>query len=124
MTEDKLELEDMQALLRLEAFHRFLFRVIQEAGIFSAQTDGSVGRDQFNLGRRNLGLTILDMAERGQPTQSAHPAGPLITLIQAMRAETQKPTEDRNEKRKSSHYDRTADVAPRDDDDEDDANRA
>jgi hypothetical protein len=121
MTEDKQLVRDMADLMERAAFRRFLFAVIQRAGIFSAQTDGSVGRDQFNLGRRNLGLEILDLVETGQPVAEVHPGGALLTLIQVLREETTRsPTETQNAiKAKSSKHDRHAELLDDDGDDPD-----
>jgi hypothetical protein len=102
---------DMDLLNQRPEWRRFLWRVIQSAGIFTRTTDGSVGRslDYFE-GRRNLGLDILDMAERGQPIPETHPDGPLFTLIQTLREETSKPTEKPNAKRRSSEFNRHDDA--------------
>lgn len=107
MTDDpqaKRDKDDMIELLAMPPFKRFLFRVIQNAGLFNAVTDGSGGRslDYFE-GRRNLGLEILDMAESGQPINDAHPSGPLLTLIQVLIEETQKPPEKPNAKRNANY---------------------
>lgn len=118
MTEDKALIQDMQDLVARPQFQRFLFAVIQRAGLFDAQTDGSVGRDQFRLGRRNLGLEILDLAESGQPIPERHPGGPLLTLLQVLREETLKPTEKPNAKDRSSSNYRHSELLDPDDGDE------
>jgi hypothetical protein len=100
---------DMEVLVRLREFKRFLWRVIQEAGLFEATTDGSEGRDRYRAGRRDLGLAILDMAELGQPLPDVHPDGPLLTMIQILLEETQRPPEEKPNAR-SPQYDRTDDL--------------
>jgi hypothetical protein len=112
MTPEQQLKSDMQELLARPSFRRFLWRVIQSSRLFASTTDGSEGRDRYNAGRRDLGLEILDMAEQGQPIQSAHPDGPLLTLIQALREETQKQPEETKRERQ----DRYSEV--RDDDDQ------
>jgi hypothetical protein len=104
----KRDKDDMIVLLRLPEFRKFLFRVIQKGGLFDAVTDGSGGRslDYFE-GRRNLVLELLDMAESGQPINDAHSSGPLLTLIQVLIEETQKPPEKPNGRRNS--HDRNLD---------------
>lgn len=101
---------DMKSLLAQPAFPRFLWRVIQSCGLFSAATDGSVDRHlAYDEGRRNLGLEILAMAELGQP--ASHPNGqPILTILQALREEANQP----QEKPLAKRYDRTAEL---DDDD-------
>jgi hypothetical protein len=122
MTPEQQEKADMAELLERASFRRFLFRVIQSAGIFTATTDGSKERDQFNLGRRNLGLEILDMAERGQPIPDVHPAGPLLTIIQAFREETNQHTlETHDAKSRSAQFDRSSELGVDDDAEDDDA---
>ncbi len=100
------ERSDMEFLMRRGEFQRFMWRVIQASGLLSRTTDGSEGRNlAFDEGRRNLGLDILDMAEKGQPIPDAHPDGPLLTLIQVLREETQKPPAERpNDRTKPDRY--------------------
>lgn len=116
--DEQLFKQDMEFLNSRGEWRRFLWRVIQMAGILSRTTDGSVERslDYFE-GRRNLGLDILDMAERGQPIPELHSDGPLLTLIQALHEETSKPsTEKPNAKRRSSSYNRNDELADADPD--------
>lgn len=119
MIEDKQLIRDMQDLLERPQFLRFLFAVIQRAGLFtSPQTDGSVGRDHY-VGRRSLGLEILELAELGQPIPEVHSAGPLLTLIQVLREETLKPpTEKQNAQGRSSQYNRSDELRDPDDDED------
>lgn len=79
---------EMEMLLKQPAFLKFLARVIQNAGIYSAQTNGADSRHLLMEGRRDLGLTILRDAARGQPTDNAQAAFSL-TLIQVLREEAQ-----------------------------------
>lgn len=112
MTDEQIQRADMQFLIQREEFRRFLFRVIQTAGIFNRTTDGSDGRNlAYDEGRRNLGLDILDMAESGQPIPDTHPGGPLLTITQALIAESQTQPEKPNGRRKPDRYDRNAELA-------------
>jgi len=113
--EQQLKL-DMEELLKLAPFMRFIFELIQRSGYLDATTDGSVERILVSSGRRQLAREILDMVEIGQP--AAHPGNmPILTLMQTLREEAQQHTESRNEK--SSRYDRTAELADPDEDDAD-----
>ena len=106
---DERDKQDMAFLNGRAEFRRFLFRVIQTSGLFHRTTDGSDGRNlDYFEGRRNLGLEILDMAESGQPIPHAHGDGPFLSLIQALREESQQPTEKPNAKRR---YDRNSELA-------------
>lgn len=104
---DKQDKSDQALLLQRPEYLRFLFRVIQSAGIYQSTTNGADGRNLVSEGRRNLGLEILDMAENGQPITVSHPVGPLLTLIQVMREETQQPS---TEKPNGRRYDRNNDI--------------
>lgn len=90
MSDERQQKSDVEHLLAQPPFLRFLWRVIQIAGLFDrTDADGSERRRLDHEGRRNLGLDILEMAEAGQP--AAHPDGlPILTLIQTLREETQK----------------------------------
>lgn len=108
MTEEEQLASDMRAIWALPdgVAARTVLRVIQMAGIFSAATDGSEGRDLAvaQQARKNLGLDVLSMFERGQPV--AHPTGqPLLTIYHALREEATKP----QEKPKRDRYDRHSD---------------
>lgn len=116
MSEKQFDL-DMVSLMRLSAFKRFLWRVIQDAGLLERNADGSDGRDRYRAGRRDLGLDILDLAERGQPVQDLHPNYPLLTIIQTLIEETQKSPEEKSNVRSPKSYDRTADVLDEDEPD-------
>ena len=104
MTGDRQIKTDMEALLLRPEFRRFLWRVIQMAGIFEPVANGADGRNLIDEGRRNLGLEILADAELGQPV--AHPDQiPILTMIQVLREEAQEqPTEKPHAKR--DRYDR------------------
>lgn len=113
--EQQLKL-DMEELLKLPPFMRFIFELIQRSGYLDATTDGSVERTFAMNGRRQLAREILDMVELGQPV--AHPDKlPILTLMQTLREEAQQHTESRNEK--PSRYDRTADLGLDEDDESD-----
>jgi hypothetical protein len=83
--QDKIDLAD---LIERPGFRRFLFRVIQNAGIFAATANGTDQRTSFNDGRRSLGLDILCEVDAAQPVPG--PSGiPTLTLIQVLREEAQ-----------------------------------
>lgn len=113
MSLDKQQTLDVQELLRLPAFLRFLdFAVIQPAGIYGAATNGSEGRNLVSEGRRGLGLDILAMVDSGQPAQ--HPDGtPVLTMLQILREKSQSTKERADE---PSRYDRNAELGGSDDD--------
>lgn len=119
---DKRDHQDMEALVRQEAFTRFLLRVIQRARIFSPTTDGSREQHLLNEGARQLGLAILDWAEKAQP--AAHPDLPIFTLLQVTREEAITPSAKQegqsDEKRKrTDRYDRNAEFDDTDADEDD-----
>jgi hypothetical protein len=103
--------EDMAKLMALPEFRRFLWRVIQNAGIFSATTNGSDSRYFIAEGRRQLGFSILADAEQAFPVQ--HPDQiPVLTVIQVLREETQN---SQKSEKPNDRYDRTADISDLDD---------
>ena len=104
---ETLAKQDCEHLLTQAQFRRFLFRLIQTAGIFSPTTNGSDGRnlDHFE-GRRHLGLEILAEVAGAQPV--ADPEG-YLTLLQVLREEAQQTPEE--PKRAKSRYDRTDELA-------------
>jgi hypothetical protein len=111
MTPEEREIEDIRKLLPLPEFKRFLFRVIQSARIFDRTADGSDGDTAY--GRRNLGLEILEMVEKGQPVP--HPDGqPLLTILQIIREEANQPGEGKPNVRRK--YDRNAELGSDDGD--------
>jgi hypothetical protein len=106
---DKAIKQDMERLIALPEFRRFLFRVIQSAGILSRITDGSNTRSlDYCEGRRNLGFDILDEAELGQATPHEDA---LMTIFQSLREEIQKPPEEAHRGRRADRYD---EIRPRD----------
>lgn len=80
----------MKELLAIPAFRRFLFRLIQTAGLLDyakPATNGSEGRDlAFVEGRRSLGFDLLRDADAGQPAELRHPQS-ILTLIAVLREE-------------------------------------
>lgn len=112
MTPEQREIADAKFMLDHVETRRFLWRVIQSSGIFSAATDGSKDRHlAYAEGRRNLGLDILAMVETGQPV--SHPDGlPILSVIQILREEANQQPQ---EKPKRERYDRIADLDPDDD---------
>lgn len=104
---EKRDKADLHELLKRPAFYRFLWRVIQAARIFDRTADGSQG--DTSLGRRNLGLEILEMVEQGQPVQ--HQSGqPLLTLLQTIREEAIQQPGDKDNDPGNRRYDRNADL--------------
>jgi hypothetical protein len=110
MTDKRLK-QDMEKLLGLAEFKRFLFFVIQNGRILDATTDGSDSRHLGNEGRRQLALEILARAALGQPAE--HSSYPILTLIQVLREEAQQ----QPEKPVDARYDRTAELDEPDGDD-------
>lgn len=106
---------DAEWLFNQPQFRRFLWRVIQRAGIWDATADGS----ERATGRRNLGLEILDMVEKGQPlAHDADPGPPILTIFGVLREEIQKPTQETNH---DQGYNRNAELDDRDAPDDDQA---
>ena len=116
MVTDKQARIDMEFLNSRPEFRRFLWRVIQMAGILEPSTDGSDTRHpRYFEGRRNLGLEILADAEQGQPVP--HPdAIPVFTAIQILREVAQQSTSETPKNANRARYDRNADLAPDDQD--------
>lgn len=86
---EKLERLDMEALVKLPAFLRFLSRLIQNAGIHAATTNGTDGRYLVSEGRRDLGLTTLRDAARGIAGVEDAQAAFTLLLIQVLREDAQ-----------------------------------
>lgn len=94
---------DRETLLANPAFTRFLWDLIQTAGIFDPTTNGTDGRNLIAEGRRNLGLEILRSMDEAQPVQS--PSGvPVLTLIQTLREAAQSTTSKEPKRDRSSTY--------------------
>lgn len=109
---DKRDRTDLQFLLQQQQFARFCWRVIQLARIFDRAADGSHDEAVSGLARRNLGLEILEMVERGQPV--SHENGqPILTLLQTLREEANQPQGETNGRR--NQYDRNRDLYGDDD---------
>jgi hypothetical protein len=83
---DKQHKADVEQLIALPAFRRFLWRSIQMAGIFDPATNGPNDSYLVCEGRRRLGFDLLRDVENGMPV--SHPQG-LMTLIQVLREEAQ-----------------------------------
>jgi hypothetical protein len=111
VTSDAQIRTDMEFLNSRPEFRRFMWRAIQNAGLFDQTGSGKSERDlAYAGGRRDLGLELLADAEQGQP--AAHPEGaPILTTIQILREEV---NEAKPQGRKKA-YDRTADISPDDD---------
>lgn len=91
---------DLKQLVEVRAFRRFLFRIIESAGIaISAAKDDTALRME---GRRALGLEILGWVEGALPDTTGS-AQPLAALHMAI-AETLTPKEKRHG-RQGSRYD-------------------
>jgi hypothetical protein len=97
------ERADLADLIERPGFRRFLFRVIQKAGIFEATANGTDQRHLVNEGRRLLGLEILREVEAAMPLQS--PSGiPSLTVIQVLREEAQSPSKEKPSGRRPDTY--------------------
>lgn len=105
MTPEERNKADSKHLLAQPEFQRFLWRVIQSAGILARTTDGSVDRHlAYDEGRRHLGLDILSMVDAGQPV--AHPDQiPVLTLIQVLREEANQQPQEKTNDRRNDRYD-------------------
>jgi hypothetical protein len=98
--QDKADLAD---LIERPGFRRFLFRVIQNAGIFESTANGSEERTFYMNGRRSLGLDILREVDAAQPVPG--PSGiPTLTMIQVLREEAQTPSPERTQRGKRDPY--------------------
>ncbi|QNQ08320.1 Bbp19 family protein [Sphingomonas alpina] len=96
---------DKHILLESAAFRRFLFDLIQRAGLFDASASSADGRTLYLEGRRSLVLEILRDLEEAQPDRSAF-AIPVLTLIQTLREQVQsQPMEKRFGRRNSTYAD-------------------
>lgn len=92
--------DDAVQLMRLPAFRRYLWTLIQSAGMFSA-TNGHQGRDlQFLEGRRSLGFEALQLAERSVPAQ-LRTAQSILTMTALLR-EAAQPQPDPKPKRQTN----------------------
>jgi hypothetical protein len=108
--QERLEKADLEFLNTRAEFSRFLLRVIQSAGIFARTTDGSGERNlDYDEGRRNLGLEILEMAEAAQP-QGPVPGIPAATLTQILLEEARRPKPEKT----NARYDRNQELAETD----------
>lgn len=98
---------DMEALMALPAFRRFLARSIQTAGILTQTgiaTNGSDGRDlAFAEGRRSLGFDLLRDAEAGLPVPMRSPLN-IMTLLSVLREEAQTAETEKANGRRRSRY--------------------
>lgn len=100
---------DMEQLMGLPSFRRFLFRSIQTAGLLSdtaISTNGSDGRDlAFAEGRRSLGFELLRDAEAALAAPLQHPLN-LITWLSLLREEAQtSDLEKASGRRRDNRYD-------------------
>lgn len=105
----ELELLDLTQLMTLPAFRRFLFRIMNDSGIW-LPAYGSDGRNlAYAEGRRSLGLDILGMADKAAPI----PRNDSAMTIMAILSEAAKsiPQEKPNGRRSdtSDRYDRSDD---------------
>lgn len=79
-----LATSELELLLTMPEFKRFVFAAIQRAGILSQEgpAHGQAPRDlSFAEGRRSLGFDILQMAHAGQPEDvRARDPDALVTL--------------------------------------------
>lgn len=106
---------DLETLVALPEFRRFLFRhAIQNGGIFDQKGSGSHGRDLAHFeGRRDLALEMLAEVEQAMPGHSPEQL-PILTTIQILREHVQSaPTEKKNDR-----YDRRRELGADDDPEE------
>lgn len=102
---EKQERAEMEALLAMPGFRKFLYRSIQLAGIHVGTTNGADGRNLIAEGRRNLGLDILHDAARGIPVDDTEAAFSLL-LIQVLREGAQSIPEEKPRGRRNHNDDR------------------
>ena len=79
---------DRTVLMETPAFRRFLFSLIQRAGLFDAAASASDGRELVLEGRRGLAIEILCDLDEVQPVRPASGI-PVLTLIQTLTEEVQ-----------------------------------
>ncbi len=79
---------DRTVLMENAAFRRFLFDVVQRAGVFETIGNALDGRQLILEGRRSLALEMLRDLDQVQPIRSASGI-PVLTLIQALHEEVQ-----------------------------------
>lgn len=99
--------EDAEFLLSRAEFRRFLFEVIQSAGIIGnmVAADGQSVRHQsleWHEGRRSLGHEMLLMVEQGQPDALLHPDGLPVATLDAVLREAMNPKEKPRGRRNSN----------------------
>ena len=100
---------DLQALLRLPAFRRFLFRIVESSGI-AASTYGTEGHLLYREGARSLGLDILRWVSEAHPTPE-HPGVPVNALLTILsEANLTDPTTKENGNGRRRRYDRNAEL--------------
>ena len=105
--------EDTEYLLARPEFLRFLYAMIQSAGLLgnNEAVDGRTVRDQcleWHAGRRSLGHEMLLLIEQGQPEQLRSPDGsPLMTINAVLREAInpkEKPDGRRNHRNSRDRY--------------------
>ena len=81
-TAEEAQRADLQSLLRLPAFRRFLFRIVESSGI-CASTYGTEGHLLYREGARSLGLDILRWVSDAHPVQehTGVPVNVLLTIL-------------------------------------------
>lgn len=106
MTQDE---SDMQVLMALPEFKRFLFRAIQTAGIMTSATNGHDGRDlAFAEGRKSLGLWMMHEADTGLPSSVRSPN--TVAVWHAIMREQMQSSQPRKDKGDASRTDRYAEL--------------
>lgn len=98
-----IDKDDRLKLMDTPVFRRFLFSLIQSAGIFDATANSSDGRNLYLEGRRSLGLDILRSMDEAQPVQSTSGI-PILTLIQMLREEAQSASKEKPVGRRNGPY--------------------
>lgn len=88
---------DMKELMALPSFRKFLFRLIQTAGILST---ANPSRDlAFAEGRKSLALVALHEAEQALAPEQRHPDN-VMTLLSLLREAAQTKTDNKPKARK------------------------
>lgn len=96
-TDAMLEGVDLQELMGLPAFRRFMARTAAAAGIMQTTHGSDARHSAFREGRRNLGLELLSKIDAASP-------GALIAIWSEPLAKPQEPKRDRR------NYDPFADL--------------
>lgn len=105
-----IDRQDAEFLLQRPEFLRFLYALIQSAGIIgnNVAADGRTVRDQcleWHEGRRSLGHEALLAVEEGQPDALRSPDGAPLMTLEAVLREAINPKEKPHDRHHDRHHD-------------------